>query len=368
MTSCRALVSTAPFAAEVAEVPVADELAGGGIGEVLAAGVCGTDVALFGDAPLSARVRPLVLGHENVVRIERAEPLLAERWSVHVGDRVLVEEYVPCGQCLSCRRGLYRVCPRTDYLAPSFLRYGRMPLAGRPGPWGGFSEKLYLHPDTALHPVPPALADEHAVMAVPLANAIRWLTDVAAVQPDTSVVVFGPGAIGLSCVIAAQQAGAANVVLIGLPGDRGRLAVGAALGADPVLVVGEDDIVDQLRTATGGRGADVVADATGGSSAALELAVTCTGFGGTILLPSATGPLPATVTAAAAERELTLRGVRGHDGHSLRQALRFLASGRFDIQLLTGRPVALTDAARTLNAMSTPTPDRPAHVSIIPQL
>lgn len=363
---CRAVVSREPWRLELTTVPVAEDLAGGGVGRVLAAGVCGTDLELFGDAPLARRIRPVVLGHENVVVLEECDDLLARRWGVGVGDRVLVEEYIPCGHCAACRQGRYRVCPRTDFHSDAFLRYGRMRLDGPAGPWGGFAELLYVHPDAALHRVPAVLPDEHATLAVPFANAVRWLRDLAGVGRGTAVLVLGPGALGLACAAVALDAGAAVVGVAGLAHDAGRLDVARSLGAHPVTLEGDDLDTGRLAAAFDRPGPDVVVDTTGGSSPAVAAAVTSAAPGATVLLPSPVA-LPREAGAAVTRGELSLRGVRGHDGEGIRRALALLSSGRVDLGALTAPPVPLAGAAAALTAMTRSTPDRPVHLSIASQ-
>lgn len=364
--SCRAVVSREPWGLELASVPVVEDLAGGGVGRVLAAGVCGTDLELFGDASLARRIRPVVLGHENVVLVEECDDLLTARWGVHPGDRVLVEEYIPCGHCPVCRAGRYRVCPRTDFHSAEFLRYGRMSLCGPAGPWGGFAELLYLHPDAALHPVPAALSDEHATLAVPFANAIRWLRDLALIGRDSRVLVLGPGALGLACAAVALDAGAAVVGIAGLVHDVARLDVGRSLGARLITLEGDDLDLGRLQAVFDRSGPDVVVDTTGGSGSAVGAAITAAAPGATVLLPSPV-PLSADAGSAVTRGELSLRGVRGHDGEGLARALALLSSGRIDVGLLTAPPVPLAGAAAALAAMTRSTSDRPVHLSIAPQ-
>lgn len=366
VTTTEALVSVAPGVAELLEVPVRESLDGGALSEVLAAGVCGTDVALFGSSLLGDRIRPFVFGHENVVRLRAVEDLTASRWQVKEGDRVLVEEYIPCGHCAACRAGRYRVCPQTDYLRPTFLRYGRMPPSC-PGPWGGFGELLYVHPGAWLHHIPDGLADHVATLAVPLANAHRWLTQIAPVACGDVVVVVGPGSIGLCAVAVAVASGASIVALIGTPNDEGRLRMGQRIGAHLPLAGTPAACREQLHAATDGAMADIVVDATGGAPGALQLAADLTGHGARVVLSGASGPYPPDLLQASAERELILKGARGHDGAAIDAALAFLASDRSSLNEIVATPVPFSSAATTLEWLGSPDHDRPIHISLVPK-
>lgn len=361
-----ALVSTAPGAAEVREVPVRADLEGGGRGDVLAAGVCGTDVSLFGPSPLGDRIRPFVFGHENVVRVTEIEDLAAERWSVSVGDRVLVEEYVPCGHCRLCRSGRYGVCPQTDFVQPRFLRYGRM-AASEPGPWGGFGTALYLHPNTRLHHVPAPLPDHLATLAVPLANAVRWLTELAPVRSGDVVLVIGPGAIGLCAAVVALDSGADRVVVVGTPADLNRLEVAKRLGADTVVAPAGTPAEEILPVDIGASVATVVVEATGGAASAMDLAGVAAEFGGRVVLSGARTEGSSGLLRAAAEKELILQGARGHHGRGIESSLHLLAKGRYPFEEMVSQPAPLERAADTLRWLRTADPDRPIHISILPK-
>jgi threonine dehydrogenase-like Zn-dependent dehydrogenase len=363
---CRALVSTAPGRAEYRAVPVPGELAGGGLGRVLAAGVCGSDLSLFRGGPIASRVWPHILGHETVVRVERSSLALAERWGVAPGDRVFVEEFIPCGWCEMCRSGRYRTCPRTDFRSERFLRYGRTSLNTGPGLWGGFSEYLYLHPDARLHPVPGDVAAERAVLATPIANGLRWVGTTAEAQFDDTVVVLGPGAHGLGCVVAAQEAGARQVILIGLSTDAARLAVGTSLGASAVARSDADDVEEEVRQRTDGHGAQVVIEATGAPEAA-GLAVRLARHGGRVVLAGgANTPATDFPIDVIGRREVRVLGVRGHDGRDISRALRLLGSGRYEVDAMTAAPVSLADGADLLTALCSggPAHDLPHHVML----
>ncbi|MPZ93779.1 MAG: zinc-binding dehydrogenase [Propionibacteriales bacterium] len=346
--SCAALVCTAPRRAEIRRVAVPRALGDGGMGRVLAAGVCGSDLSLFRGGPIAERLWPLVLGHETVVRVDASSHVLAERWGVGVGDRVFVEEFIPCGWCQTCRSGNYRVCPRTDFRSERFVRYGRTSLDSGPGLWGGFAEYLYLHPDARLHPVPDSVESQVAALATPIANGLRWVRTVADTQPADNVVVLGPGAHGLGCVAAARQVGAHEVIVIGRSSDGQRLDVATALGATAALRIDHDDVLAEVHRRTAGRGADVVVDATGSAEAASLAPRFAARSGRVVLAGGTTGPADDFPVDLVTSRELSILGVRGHDGYDIARALRLIEAKTADFSLMSAPATVLSEGAALL--------------------
>lgn len=349
-STCHALLNVGPGQAECREVPIPENSADGGLGRVLAAGVCGSDLALFGGNGIASGQRPHILGHETVVRIEVTSAVLAERWGVREGDQVFVEEFIPCGWCETCRTGRYHVCPRTDFRSERFLRYGRTSLETAPGLWGGFAEYLFLHPDARLHPVPDGVAPHLAVLATPLANGLRWMRTVGDTRPGDAVVILGPGAHGLGCVVAAREAGAGEVILVGQSVDTTRLTVGRALGASTVLRADRDDVEAEVHRRTGGRGANVVVDVTGSANSP-GLAIRLARGGGLVVLAGGpSGPADGFPVELITQRELRIAGVRGHQGQDIAGALRLIGSGRYDLDAMTTQ-TPLSEGAELLREL-----------------
>ncbi|NQV57176.1 MAG: alcohol dehydrogenase catalytic domain-containing protein, partial [Rhodospirillales bacterium] len=80
-----------------------------GLLELEAAGICGSDWRTYQSTPTER-----IMGHENVGRIAKIGPIAARNWKLKEGDRITLEEYVPCGQCALCRSGDFRLCRETE--------------------------------------------------------------------------------------------------------------------------------------------------------------------------------------------------------------------------------------------------------------
>lgn len=322
-------------------------------------GVCGVDVALH-DGRGPAQRLPVVLGHEVVGTITAIGPLAAGRWDVRVGDRVVVEEAIPCRRCRRCSGGRGRLCRERP-------RYGHTPPDVTPGLWGGYAEALYLHPDAVVHRADEALPVDLATLFVPVANGIAWLSEAASLRPGDSVVVLGPGQHGLACVAAARRLGAGPVVVAGLPADRERLAAAEALGATATTSDTQRlaALVDRV---TDGHGADVVIDITPGAGDPIRTAVELAAVGGCIVLAgSKDGAVDGFPANEVFRKELTLRGVYARHSSAVEVALRWLADDPDAFAPLRGPTFSLSQLDTALAVAAGRTGSRPPHVTVVPQ-
>jgi alcohol dehydrogenase/L-iditol 2-dehydrogenase len=184
-------------------------------------------------------------------------------------------------------------------------------------------------PARCLHRVPGGLAIEEAALTEPCCVAYSAVVMNSRVRPGDRVVVLGPGPIGILCAAVARLAGA-QVALVGLERDRGRLEVARAYGVE--TLVGDASAWARERD---GLGADGVIDAAGVSSAlttALELArpngwITKVGWG-----PQ---PFGATLDPLV-QKNLTLQGSFSHNWPVWERVLAMLASRQLDVRPIIG--------------------------------
>jgi threonine dehydrogenase-like Zn-dependent dehydrogenase len=344
---------------ELRRFPLTAAVADEGWLRVAASGICGTDVALYAKG-LS---QDTVLGHHVVGEVADVGSEAAQRWGLGVGDRVVVEEYLPCGACEACTSGWYRLCPDTD-LWGGGRRIGTVP-AGE-GLFGGNAEYLRLPHNAVLHRLPDGLSWELAAWALPLANALDWLLDAGAAQPGENVVVLGPGYHGLAIAAAARSAGAATVVVCGLPSDEKRLRLAAALGCETVAF-GENDQAGQVREALRGAGADVVLDAAGEDPRTVGLALELLRQRGRLVLTTPKNPPHASVdTREMTRRMLTVRAVRGRSPQWITRALDLLASGSSGLERIPTAVVGLAEVGSMLTRLADGEGPATPHVVVRP--
>ncbi len=352
--SSKSAVAVARLATEICQFPVGD------LGDddawlfVEACGVCGTDWDIY-ERKIGRNFGPVILGHEIVGQIAAIGKAAAVKWGVNVGTRVAVEEFLPCGVCSLCLSGDYRLCSRTDVRSNSpILRYGATSTAVKPSLWGGFSELMYLHPQSILHRVPIGLEPELATLFIPISNGIRWIAQEIQPSPGGTAVIMGPGQHGLGCVVAAKESGYRSIIVSGLSHDGARLEIASKLGATHTLASDRQDLISEVMEITDGSGADVVVDLVPGSLKPLMDAVSLIKTGGDVIIaaPKNEGGEVSYLANQLLGRSATLRGVRGHDRRSVEPALKLIASGRYPLEAMCTNVFGLDEvdtALRTSN-------------------
>ena len=157
-------------------------------------GICATDLAIM----RGYKGFRGVLGHEWVGAVVACDD---PEW---IGQRVVGEINVPCGHCVTCRRGDAIHCPERT-------------VTGIMGRDGALAERFTL-PVAYLHRVPPALRDDEAVFVEPLAAALA-IADSVHIRPSDQVAVVGDGKLGLLVAQALRLTGC-DLLVVGRHPER----------------------------------------------------------------------------------------------------------------------------------------------------
>ncbi len=286
------------------EVPRPEVRAGQVLVRVKAVGICGTDIPIFeGIRPVPPGLIP---GHEFAGVIAEVGPGV-QGWDV--GDRVAVGLVVGCGRCYYCRIGNETLCERLIEIGIHVD--------------GAYTEFVAV-PESCLHRLPDSMSFEDGAAVDPIASAYRGIRK-AAVDVEDTVVIFGPGPIGLYALQAIKARGAHTVILIGR--SRDRLSVAADLGADYVWSTQDGDPAEAVSRWTGGRMASVVFEATG-NAGALPDVFACAAPAARVVLAGIFHD-PSTITPAAiVRRELQVIGSFCYTWEDFEESLWLLARGQ----------------------------------------
>ena len=355
-----AAVSTDILKTELQEFPMPEPGPDAGVLSVEAAGICGADWGWY-----QRERRPRIMGHENVGTVMKLGSAAGQRWGLKEGDRIVLEEYLPCGHCPLCRSGDFRLCEDTEVLARDGLRYGWTPLSVQPSLWGGYAQCMYLHPRTVFHRVRSDTPAHLLAMAVPLSNGMQWASIEAGMRAGKTILVQGVGQTGLACTLAAKHSGADCIIVSGLESDGHRLEVARKLGADYTITADKDDLVARVAEITGGAGVDAVIDTAGGPKTLLD-GIECVKKNGIILFSAFPQSIREFVIGAMSKKRLTLKALRGHSYAAVEAAIEVIQSGRYPLDLIATNQFSLSEADLAVRSVGRCGVDAAIHVSIIP--
>jgi L-iditol 2-dehydrogenase len=309
-----------------------------------AVAICATDLEVIahgppakvqGGLPFNKNWTP---GHEYMGTVAALGPGVDE---YAIGERVTVEIHAGCGQCKRCRQGMYTSCLNYG------LNYGNVDKGHRANGFttdGGFAEYVLNNLNTLIH-VPDGMSDEEATLVVTAGTAMYGLTELGGLVAGESIVVTGPGPIGLLGVAVAKALGAQPVILTGTRDNR--LQIGRELGADHVINVRKENAVEAVQRIMKGKGVDYVLECAGAPNA-IDEAARMVNRGGKICLAAFPHePVPIDV-AALVTNNIYLYGIRGEGKSATHRAAAFMAQKRFDATKIHTHTFALDDLPTAL--------------------
>ena len=214
--------------------------------KIKAAGICGTDIHISrGEFKCHP---PVILGHEfSGVITETGSK--ANKYKK--GDRVTVlpSAAVTCGSCISCKMGYYCFCPTRRGMGH--------------GVDGAFTEFCAV-PEKIVYKLTANIDFVSGAFCEPLACCVQAV-ELAEIHAGDTVVISGPGVIGLLCLQIAKLEGA-RVAVFGTSLDEDRLSFASRLGADIVVNIEKESAKKVIDKFTKGLGVDITIDCSGAIS------------------------------------------------------------------------------------------------------
>jgi threonine dehydrogenase-like Zn-dependent dehydrogenase len=292
-----------------------------------AVAICATDLEIIYHGPPAsiqggfAFNKNFTPGHEYMGTVVALGPGVDE---YKIGQRITVEIHAGCGQCKRCREGMYTSCHNYG------LNYGDVDKGHRANGFttdGGFCEYQVNNINT-LVAIPDAMSDEEATLVVTAGTAMYGLTELGGLVAGESVVVTGPGPIGLLGVAVAKAMGAQPVILTGTRDNR--LKIGRELGADHVVNIRKQpDVVEAIKQLNGGKGVDYVLECSGAPNAVNE-AIRMVNRGGKICLAAFPHEETPVDVANIVRNNIYVYGIRGEGKSATHRAEAFMTQKRFD--------------------------------------
>ena len=211
--------------------------------KISACAICGSDLRIFNDG--NPRIKPpRIIGHEisgEVVAVGKG----ASKYKV--GDLISTGADIPCGQCEHCLNGQPNCCDINYAVGYQFD--------------GGFSQYMLLDPLIVkygpLQVVKNGVKPNIAALSEPLACCINGY-EQGLVKPQSTIVVFGGGPIGLMLCLLAQIYEAKKVILVEPSKNRLAYAKNNIQSIDHFIDPKKNDPVKEILRITNGLGANLV--------------------------------------------------------------------------------------------------------------
>ena len=313
--------------------------------KIATCGVCGTDLKKIHTGSHSA---PRIFGHEmagTIVKVGQGVTQFA------LGQRVMVHHHVPCGTCYYCRKQTFAQC----------LVYKKVgATAGFEPSGGGFAEYIrvmdWIVARGGVVPIPDGVPFEQASFIEPLNTVLKGvkLLNLAA---DETVLVIGQGPIGLMLAALSRRTGARVLTSDFYPE---RHAIAAKFGLHEPIHAGTENVIERVKAATEGRGADAVILAVG-SNALIQTAMDAVRHGGKVMLFAQTQHGEATFDpGAVCMDEKTLLGSYSASAAILGEVTDLVFGGYrngFDLTQLISHRFPLHQAAKAIEVASNPQAD-----------
>lgn len=213
------------------------------------AGVCGTDIHIYlndGGYPTNP---PVILGHEFSGVVDAVGQGVDEH---RINQRVVSETYYhTCGKCYYCQSGNKNLCPEKKSIGSAV---------------NGAMAEYVVVPEKNLHVIPKNVSMAEAAMTEPLACCAQAVLKFANIKPADTVLITGPGTIGLMCLQLAKRCGG-RVIVGGTARDKTRLELAKTLGADEILFTDQKDAKKTLYSFCPQYEPDVAMDCSGAGAA-----------------------------------------------------------------------------------------------------
>ena len=305
-----------------------------GSGEVLvrvnATGICGSDIAAYlGRHPY--RVPPVVTGHEVAGVVETVGDGVG---NLSVGDPVIIEPHIGCGQCFYCESDDYNLCKEKRVLGTAN--------------WPGSFAEYVAVPAVCAYKVPSDVPLSVVTLIEPLCVGLH-AAEKAPLEPGATVAILGSGTIGLTLLLAVLQNQPGKVICSDI--RDGNLETALALGATHTINAAREDIEEEVGRITEGRGVDVCFIAVP-SDRVVAQALSVTRLKGTVVL-IALFEEPSRIDLREIQlRERQLIGTLMYTRKDYLKAVQLLSSIKGSLVKLITHHIGIEELPEMLDALS----------------
>lgn len=289
-----------------------------------AAGICGSDVGIY-HGTNAAATYPRVIGHEMVGVVEEIGSNVKK---LKVGDRIIVNQVVSCGECYPCRHNRGNVC---DHLEVRGVHRD-----------GGYREYMAV-PEEDCYILPDNLSDADSVMIEPTTIAIQSLSR-AEIEDDDVIFIIGCGALGSSILRIARLTNAKIIV-----GDIVDDKLNDALknGVHYAVNLSHEDFEEKVKEYSNGRGPTVTIDAACTKDSLMN-AIKVTGNAGRVITMGFSITPTEVNQFLITSKELDVRGSRLQN-KKFGEAIKLINEGKIDLSGAVSHTFNYLDAQRAFD-------------------
>lgn len=292
--------------------------------KVTYAGICGSDLHTWA-GEYAANKPPVTLGHEFSGIVTEVGPDVKK---IKVGDRVTSETtFKTCGECIFCKSMQFNLCSTREGLGTQAD--------------GGFAEYVVNH-EPRIHVLPDNVSLLQASLTEPLACCVHAAMEVVEVKEGETVLIFGPGAIGLLTGLVCKSQGA-KVILAGLTQDEARFKVARTLGFERIVDQLKENLDDVVAELTDGNGPDKVFECSGAIPAVNKALELCKKTGDVVQVGVFAKESNEVRLGLVFPRELSYHGTRSQRPSSWVKSIKLMEEGKVDPSQVVSLKIPLED-------------------------
>ncbi|KGE18767.1 zinc-dependent alcohol dehydrogenase [Paenibacillus wynnii] len=296
------------------------------------AGVCGSDVTIYKGKHPSAKT-PVILGHEFTGVVEKINS--SKRSDLKIGDRVVVEPLISCGECAACQEGNWHVCRSLKLLGIHTD--------------GGFADYVKA-PAAKVIKLKDSMSDRIAALTEPFAVGFH-VNQRGGTKAGDKVLIIGGGPIGMVIGIVAKRCGADRVVFTEL--NEARIEIIKSFGFEAINP-SHEDVAALSAEITEEAGYDVVFEVSG-SQAGLISATDLCAIRGTVVFVGFPHKRPEADVLKTIFKELTLVGSRVYTFQDFTRTVRMLEeiveSKQYDLERIISDTMPVEKAEEAIQKM-----------------
>ena len=326
----KAVLLSEPGKLSISDVRIPDLQPGHVMVKMKACGICGSDLTAYQGTNKTVRYPVHGIGHEGVGVVEGMGDLDGTGVGFSVGDRVVLEPYIPCGICHSCKKGQYNNCislkvagVHTDGMMAEFCSYP--------------ADRIYRLPDNMDY--------YRAALIEPLSIALHGI-DRAGVKAGDYCLITGAGPIGLLAAFGVMSRGAVPILTDIL---KERLDFAEEKGIPYVCHNKDGGLQEYLMEITGGKLPECMVECTG-SEAILRNMHEYVCHGGNIALVGWAKEAVSINTIRCMQKELNLYPSRNSSGN-FPEAIQLICTGKVPADDMTTRIIAMGDVEDVIRDM-----------------